>query len=121
MLTGAQHKQSFDDGRHTYLEGERVNDICGHPILGVTADFTAATYDRFYNPSPEGVSPLLDVPRSTDDLRAMLETLNQAGLLAHGTSSTIRTLTTVAERMAEGIELTTFSLPCAPTTGHFKA
>lgn len=102
MLTGEQYKKSLDDGRYTYLEGKRVHDICGHPILGITADFTAATYDRFYSPAPEDVSPLLDVPRSTDDLRAMLETLNHAGLLAHGTSSTIRTLTTVAQRMAEG-------------------
>lgn len=102
MLTGEQYKQSLDDGRHTYLEGERIHDLVGHPILGVTAAYTADTYDRFHDPSPGAVSPLLRVPRSPDDLREMLATLNEAGLLAHGTSSSIRTLTTAAERMADG-------------------
>lgn len=102
MMTGVQYKASLDDGRHTYLEGEQVHDIPNHPLLAATADFTALVYDRFYDPDPNTVSPLLDVPRSTDGLRQMLATLNETGLLAHGTSSTIRTLTTVSQRMAEG-------------------
>lgn len=102
MITGEQYKKSLNDGRHTYFEGERVLDIPNDPVLGVTADFTAAAYDRFYDPSPDSVSPLLAVPGSSEDLRAMLPLLNEAGMLAHVTSSSIQTLKTVAGRMADG-------------------
>ena len=34
MLTGAQYKESLDDGRKTYFEGERIDDLVGHPLLG---------------------------------------------------------------------------------------
>ena len=102
MITGEQYKESLNDGRHTYFEGERVIDIAKDPILGVTADFSAAAYDRFYDPSPDIVSPLLAVPQSAEDLRAMLPLLNEAGMLAHVTSSSIQTLKTVAGRMVDG-------------------
>ena len=34
MLTGEQYKDSLNDGRATYFEGRRVEDLPGHPILG---------------------------------------------------------------------------------------
>jgi len=102
MITGEQYKESLNDGRHTYFEGERILDIANDPILGVTADFTAEAYDHFYDPAPGAVSPLLAVPRSSDDLREMLPLLNRAGMLAHVTSSSIQTLKTVAGRMTAG-------------------
>ncbi|MEM7324145.1 MAG: 4-hydroxyphenylacetate 3-hydroxylase N-terminal domain-containing protein [Actinomycetota bacterium] len=102
MITGTQYKDSLNDGRDTFFEGERVTDIAADPVLGVTADFTAQAYDRFYDPSPDVVSPLLAVPQSAEDLRDMLPLLNEAGMLAHVTSSSIQTLKTVAGRMADG-------------------
>ena len=70
MLTGQQYRDSLQDGRATYFEGERIADLPGHPLLGQTVDYTAATYDRFYDPDPNAVSPLLGVPRSAEDLKA---------------------------------------------------
>ena len=81
MLTGEQYKASLDDGRLTYFEGERVTDIVNDPILGPTADFTAQAYDRFYDPDPAAVSPLLGVPRSSDDLRELIPLLVEAGII----------------------------------------
>lgn len=101
MLTGAQYKESLRDGRATYFEGERIEDLPGHPILGLTADYTAAGYDRFYDPDPNAVSPLLGVPQSSEDLRALLPMLHEAGMMAHVTSSSIQTLKTVAGRMTD--------------------
>jgi 4-hydroxybutyryl-CoA dehydratase / vinylacetyl-CoA-Delta-isomerase len=95
MLTGEQYLESLGDGRATYFEGEKVDDLVGHPILGQTATYTAAGYDRFYDPAPDALSPLLAVPRSADDLRQLLPLLNEAGLMAHVTSSSIQTLKTV--------------------------
>jgi len=34
MMTGKEYLQSLADGRATYFEGERVNDLPNHPILG---------------------------------------------------------------------------------------
>ncbi|MGF1599502.1 MAG: 4-hydroxyphenylacetate 3-hydroxylase N-terminal domain-containing protein [Acidimicrobiales bacterium] len=101
MLTGEQYKKSLDDGRKTYFEGERVDDIVGHPLLGNTAEFTARGYDRWYDPAPDATSPLLSVPRSADDLRELIPMLHEAGMMAHVTSTSIQTLKTAAGRMAD--------------------
>jgi len=101
MLTGQQYKDSLNDGRKTYFEGERVDDLPGHPILGQTAEFTARAYDKYYNPEPNAVSPLLGVPRSADDLHALIPMLHDAGMMAHVTSTSIQTLKTAAGRMTD--------------------
>lgn len=102
MLSGQQYKESLNDGRETYFEGEQIHDIVGDPILGPTAEFTAQAYDKFYDPSPEAVSPLLAVPQSAQDLRDLIPLLVEAGMMAHVTSSSIQTLKTVAGRMSDG-------------------
>ena len=101
MLTGQQYKDSLNDGRKTYFEGERIDDLPGHPILGQTAEFTARAYDKYYNPEPNAVSPLLGVPRSADDLHALIPMLHDAGMMAHVTSTSIQTLKTAAGRMTD--------------------
>ena len=103
MLTGEQYKASLDDGRKTYFEGERIKDLVGHPILGQTVDCTATGYDKYYDPAPDAVSPLLGVPGSADDLRSLIPMLHDAGMMAHVTSTSIQTLKTAARRM-EGVK-----------------
>ncbi len=103
MLTGQQYKDSLSDGRLTYFEGERIEDLTGHPLLGQTATFTAASYDKYFNPAANATSPLLSVPRSADDLRALIPMLHDAGMMAHVTSTSIQTLKTAAGRM-EGVK-----------------
>ncbi|MGD9752688.1 MAG: 4-hydroxyphenylacetate 3-hydroxylase N-terminal domain-containing protein [Acidimicrobiia bacterium] len=99
MLTGQQYKDSLADGRLTYFEGQRIDDLPGHPLLGQTAHFTAVGYDKYYDPSPTATSPLLSVPRSADDLRALIPMLHDAGMMAHVTSTSIQTLKTAAGKM----------------------
>ena len=99
MLTGAEYKESLQDGRATYFEGERIDDLVAHPLLGQTVDYTARAYDKYYDPSPTATSPLLMVPRSADDLREMIPMLHDAGMMAHVTSTSIQTLKTAAGRM----------------------
>jgi 4-hydroxybutyryl-CoA dehydratase/vinylacetyl-CoA-Delta-isomerase len=101
MLTGAAYRESLRDGRLTYFEGEQIDDLPGHPLLGQTVEFTAAAYDEYYDPDPAATSPLLAVPRSADDLRALLPKLHDAGMMAHVTSTSIQTLKTAAGRMAD--------------------
>ncbi len=91
----------MQDGRLTYFEGERIDDLAGHPILGQTVDTTARGYDTYYDPDPGASSPLLGVPRSADDLRHLIPMLHEAGMMAHVTSTSIQTLKTAAGRMAD--------------------
>jgi 4-hydroxybutyryl-CoA dehydratase / vinylacetyl-CoA-Delta-isomerase len=99
MLTGEQYKESLGDGRATYFEGERVDDLVGHPLLGQTVETTAHGYDLHYDPAPDARSPLLAVPQSADDLRELIPLLHHAGMMAHVTSTSIQTLKTAAGRM----------------------
>jgi hypothetical protein len=39
---GEEYKTSLFDGRATYFEGDRVEDLPGHPILGVAVRQAAA-------------------------------------------------------------------------------
>lgn len=41
MLTGAHYRESLRDRRMTYFEGEQIDDLVGHPLLGQTIDITA--------------------------------------------------------------------------------
>ncbi len=103
MKTGNEYRDSLNDGRLTYFEGERIEDLPGHPLLGQTVDFTAIGYDKYYDPAPDATSPLLGVPQSADDLRDLIPMLHDAGMMAHVTSTSIQTLKTAAGRM-EGVK-----------------
>jgi 4-hydroxybutyryl-CoA dehydratase/vinylacetyl-CoA-Delta-isomerase len=101
MKTGAQYRASLHDGRATYFEGKRIDDLEGDPILGPTVDEVAATYDRFFSAEPSATSPLMAVARSAEDLRARLPVLHGADLVANVTYQSIMTLMTAAARMGD--------------------
>jgi 4-hydroxybutyryl-CoA dehydratase/vinylacetyl-CoA-Delta-isomerase len=101
MKTGAQYRESLRDGRATYFEGKRVDDLEGHPVLGPTVDEVAATYDRFYAAAPGATSPLMAVARSAEDLKARIPLLQRADLVANVTYQSIMTLMTAASRMGD--------------------
>ena len=101
MLTGEEYKGSLQDGRETFFEGEKIDDLVEHPLLGQTVETTAAGYDRFYDPTPNATSPLMTVPSSADDLREMIPLLHEAGMMAHVTYTSIQTLKTAAGRMKD--------------------
>jgi aromatic ring hydroxylase len=51
MKTGAWYRSSLRDGRAAYFDGERVEDLEAHAVLGPSVAEVAATYDRFHSPS----------------------------------------------------------------------
>jgi 4-hydroxybutyryl-CoA dehydratase/vinylacetyl-CoA-Delta-isomerase len=101
VKTGAEYRASLRDGRATYFEGKRVDDVEGDPVLGATVHEVAATYDRFYSPDPEATSPLLTTAHSADDLRARIPVLHRADLVANVTYQSLMTLLTAAARMGD--------------------
>ncbi len=96
MMTGGEYRQSLDDGRATYFEGQRVDDLPKHPILGQCVERVAEGYDWLYSPEPGAVSPLMTIPRSAEELRDRIPLLHHAGMMAHVTYTSIMTLTTAA-------------------------
>ena len=101
MMTGEQYRTSLKDGRFTYFEGRRVDDLPGHPILGQCVDVVAKNYDQFYSPDAKATNPLMEVPRSAEELRALIPRLHEAGMMAHVTYTSIMTLVTAAGRMGD--------------------
>jgi len=99
VKTGAQYRASLRDGRATFFEGKRIDDVEGDPVLGPTVSEVAATYDRFYSAEPGAPSPLMAVARSAEDLRARIPVLHRADLVANVTYQSIMTLLTAAARM----------------------
>ena len=101
MLTGAQYKSSLADGRATFFEGQRIDDLPGHPILGSAVERVADGYDFLHAQSVDGCSsPLMGVPTSIEQLRAKNDLVHHAGMLAHVTYTSIMTLATAAGQMA---------------------
>ena len=101
MKTGDEYRTSLRDGRATYFEGKRVDDLEAHPVLGPTVGEVAATYDRFHAAEPGATSPLLAVARSAADLKARIPVLHAADLVANVTYQSIMTLMTAASRMGD--------------------
>jgi 4-hydroxybutyryl-CoA dehydratase/vinylacetyl-CoA-Delta-isomerase len=99
MMTGEQYKASLNDGRATFFEGHRVDDLPRHPILGQCVDVVAENYDSAYSPDAKATNPLMAVPRSAEELRAMIPELHKAGMMAHVTHTSIMTLMTAAGKM----------------------
>ena len=101
MLTGAEYFQSLDDGRTTIFEGERVTDLPGHPILGAAVHRVAAGYEWLAENAVDGQSPLAGVPTSAEELRAKVDVVHHAGMMAHVTYTSIMTLATAAGRIKD--------------------
>lgn len=101
MLTGTQYKESLSDGRATYFEGERIEDLPGHPLLGHAVSRVAAGYDWLAERAVDGRSPLSRVPGNPEELREMVDLVHASGMMAHVTYTSIMTLATAAGRIKD--------------------
>ena len=101
MLTGSEYLASLDDGRATFFDGERVTDLPGHPILGAAVHRVADGYDWLADHAVDGRSPLAGVPTTPDELRAKVDVVHHAGMMAHVTYTSIMTLATTAGRIQD--------------------
>ena len=52
MLTAEDYRESIRDGRASYLEGRRIEDPVTHPLLRVSVDWVASTYEQTCTASP---------------------------------------------------------------------
>ncbi|MGH7935256.1 MAG: 4-hydroxyphenylacetate 3-hydroxylase N-terminal domain-containing protein [Candidatus Binataceae bacterium] len=103
MLTGEQYKRTLADGRATYFEGNRIDDLPHHPILGQSVDLIAQGYDRWYSPGEGARNPLMSIPRSDEELRARIPMQHGADIVALVTYQSIMTLSTAATRIGAAL------------------
>ena len=99
MMTGDEYRASLNDGRETYFEGRRIDNVAEDPLLGITVNSAAAGYDRFYDPAPGAIGAFLKVPSSAAELREQVELHETVDLLTHVTYASIMTLLTAADRI----------------------
>lgn len=103
MMTGDQYRESLRDGRATYFEGNLIEDLPNHPMLGQTVDSAAAGYDRFYDPTPGAIGAFMKVPGNAEELREQVELHETVDLLTHVTYASIMTLLTAADRIQSAL------------------
>ncbi|MDP6828089.1 MAG: 4-hydroxyphenylacetate 3-hydroxylase N-terminal domain-containing protein [Pseudomonadales bacterium] len=98
-MTGDEYRASLNDGRETFFEGEQIEDLPAHRILGITVDSAASGYDRFYDPEPGAIGAFMVVPGSAAELREQVDLHESVDLLTHVTYASIMTLLTAADRI----------------------
>ena len=101
MLTGEQYKDTLSDGRAVFFEGQRVDDLVTHPFIGPAVDQVAEGYDWLAAQAVDGQSPLLQIPATANELRAKVDLVHHAGMMAHVTYTSIMTLATAAGRITD--------------------
>src|SRR6201991_347649 len=102
MMTGEEYKNSLRDGRRIYQDGKLIADLDTDPLLAPALDAVAAGYDESYRPDREAVNPLVEAPRSVDELRDRVPILTSMDLLLNVTYQSLMTLVVAASRLGEG-------------------
>ena len=100
MLTAEEYRESIRDGRASYLDGRRVEDPVTHPLLRVSVDWVASTYERTHSAGPGARSPIFDQPATPAELDEQMSFLIEADVTAASTAGCMA-LGNVAPRLAE--------------------
>ena len=100
MLTAEDYRQSIRDGRASYLEGRRIVDPVTHPLLRVSVDWVASTYEQTCSAGPGARNPIFDQPATPAELDEQMNFLIEADVTAASTAGCMA-LVNVAPRLAE--------------------
>jgi 4-hydroxybutyryl-CoA dehydratase/vinylacetyl-CoA-Delta-isomerase len=99
MLTGAQYLESLRDGRVSYVDGRRIDDLTQEPLTRRAAEWVARVYDEYYSSEPGAVNPLLGGPRSIEELRERLPMMRRADMITSTSWQSLMTLLTAAPKV----------------------
>ncbi len=101
MMTGEQYKDSLRDGRRIYQDGKLIDDLDTDALLAPALDAVAAGYDQSYQPDPDATNPLVEAPRSVEELRDRAPILTSMDLLLNVTYQSLMTLAVAAARLSD--------------------
>ena len=100
MMNSTEYRASLQDDRRVFFNGEPVEDVRTHPVIGRCADLVAESYDVIRERYPDG-SPFTLAPRSLDDLREANDAIRPLGIMTLLTYASIMAMSTAASRIAE--------------------
>jgi 4-hydroxybutyryl-CoA dehydratase / vinylacetyl-CoA-Delta-isomerase len=90
LKTAAEYVESLRDGRVTYWDGERIEDITRHPRFAVPIALTAGDYDyaaedygslrRYTTEAGDEAHRIYQIPRSAEDLAKRVELLQHTSI-----------------------------------------
>jgi 4-hydroxybutyryl-CoA dehydratase / vinylacetyl-CoA-Delta-isomerase len=86
MLTGDQYRASLRDGRAAYLDGKRLDDVTTNPLLKVSVDWVAKTYDEHHRKDAAKRNPMYALPATAAELRAQMAFLAASDFTAATTA-----------------------------------
>ena len=81
MRTAEQYKQSLRDGREVYFEGQRVEDVTTHPVIGVAVNHAAIDYEIADDPAYRDLAVYKDAEDGRQHSRYFKIPLNAEDLL----------------------------------------
>ena len=86
MLTAEDYRKSIRDGRASYLEGRRIEDPVTDPLLRVSVDWVASTYEQASSAGPGARNPIFDQPTTPAELDEQMSFLIEADVTAASTA-----------------------------------
>jgi len=99
VLTGEQYLESLRDGRVSYVEGRRIDDVGDDPLTRRAAEWVARVYDEHHSDEPGAVNRLLTAPRTVEELRERLPLMRRADMITSTSWQSLMTLLTAAPKV----------------------
>ena len=110
LMTPAQYVESLRDGRVTYWDGERIEDITRHPKFRVPIAVASRDYDHtdpacanlmtYRTESGERAHRVFQIPRSEEDLAKRVEMMDQMSIVG-GVTGVMMALMSVKDAVGE--------------------
>ena len=79
IRTGDEYRQSIQDGREVYLNGEQVGDVTTHPAFKPLVDIRARIYDMAHDPATRPVMTYTDAMASRTPSDSNCRTRSRTG------------------------------------------
>ena len=99
MMTKESYIASLDDGRRNFAEGEEVKSLAEHPQFATAIELVGDGYEKHYRPGDDASGQYFQIPRSTADLKEILQELLHWDMVTVTTSQGLLALLTAAARM----------------------
>ncbi|MCL3816861.1 4-hydroxyphenylacetate 3-hydroxylase family protein [Aeromicrobium wangtongii] len=91
IRTGEQYRQSLQDGRRLFVDGERVDDVTAHPAFQGVLSTLGALYDAQADPELAGVLTTTDADSGEVHSTTLLEAQDHDDVLARLRCDRLRT------------------------------
>ena len=110
LMTPAQYVESLRDGRVTYWDGERIDDITTHPKFRVPIAVASRDYDHrdpahadlmtYRTEAGERAHRVFQIPRDEEDLAKRVEMMDEMSIVG-GVTGVMMALMSVKDAVAE--------------------